>query len=173
MATIPAVIVGLSMESIIETVFRSPEVVSIGLIVGAFLILAAEHIPQAANKKLTLGRGIMVGFFQCLALVPGMSRSGSTISGGLFAGLSRQTATSFSFLLGLPVFLGAGGLKLWELIQTNGVEAIGWPLLIGFITAFVAGLAAMHLLMQFVKNHRLDWFAAYRILLAVAVLIIL
>lgn len=173
LATIPAVIAGLWLEPVMETVFRNSDIVAGGLIVGSLLILAAEHIPQSDNKDISIGRGVMIGLFQCLALIPGMSRSGSTISGGLFAGLSRQTATSFSFLLGLPIFLGAGTKELLELAQAGSLSTIGWPLLVGSVAAFISGLAAMHVLMQFVRNHRLDWFAGYRILLAVAVLVLL
>lgn len=173
LATIPAAIAGLYFQSFIETVLRNPEIVAGGLIAGSLLILAAEHIPTHANKKITWRRGLLIGFFQCLALIPGMSRSGSTISGGLFAGISRQTATSFSFLLGLPIFIGAGGVQLYQLIQSGGLDVVGWPLLVGSVAAFLSGLAAMHLLMRFVRTHRLDWFAAYRILLAVLVLLVL
>lgn len=173
LATIPAVIAGLFLEPIIESVLRNPRIVAGGLITGSLLILAAEHIPAAANRKITWRRGLLIGFFQCLALVPGMSRSGSTISGGLFAGISRETATSFSFLLGLPIFLGAGGMQFYELLETGGLQVIGWPLLVGSVAAFLSGLAAMHFLMRFVRTHRLDWFAAYRILLAVLVLLLL
>ncbi|MEX2514806.1 MAG: undecaprenyl-diphosphatase UppP [Candidatus Paceibacterota bacterium] len=172
-ATIPAAVLGLSLESIIETVFRNTEVVAVGLVIGSLLILAAEHIPAPGNKKITLRRGLVIGLFQCLALLPGMSRSGATISGGLFSGFSRETATSFSFLLGLPIFIGAGGVQLFELLRAEGAAAIDVPLILGFAAAFVAGLAAMHFLMRFVRSHRLDWFAAYRILLAVAVLLFL
>ncbi len=173
LAIVPAVVAGLFLEPVMETVFRSSEVTAVGLIVGSFLILAAEHIPKTDNKPLSYGRGIVVGLFQCLALLPGMSRSGSTISGGLFSGLSRETATSFSFLLGMPVLLGAGGKKLFDLTQTGALETLGLPLIVGCITAFISGILAMHVLMRFVKNHRLDWFAYYRIILALVVLLVL
>lgn len=172
-AIIPAVVAGLFLEPVMETVFRNTDIVAGGLIVGSLLILAAEHIPRKDNQELTMGRGVVVGLFQCLALIPGMSRSGSTISGGLFAGFSRQTATSFSFLLGLPIFLGAGAKELLELGLGGNLETLGWPLLVGSIAAFVSGLAAMHALMYFVRNHRLDWFAGYRIIIAVLVLVLI
>lgn len=173
LATIPAVITGLWLETSMETIFRSSDIVAGGLIVGSILILVAEHWPEKTNASLTYTRGLVVGLFQCLALVPGMSRSGSTISGGLLTGLNRQTATSFSFLLGLPVLLGAGGKKLFELTSSGSLETLGLSLLVGSVTAFISGLLAMHILMQFVRNHRLDWFAGYRILLAVVVLVFL
>lgn len=173
LATLPAVVLGLYLEPIMETAFRSSQVTAFGLLVGSVLILAAEHIPQPSNKPLSYGRGFVVGLFQCLALWPGMSRSGSTISGGLFSSFSRETATSFSFLLGMPVLLGGGGKKLLDLTQSGALEVLGLPLLVGSITAFASGILAMHVLMRFVKNHRLDWFAYYRIILAVLVLLVL
>jgi undecaprenyl-diphosphatase len=173
LATVPAVIAGLWLEPLMDTIFRSTEVVAFGLIVGALLMVVAERIPQNTKAKLTYKNGFFVGLYQCLALVPGMSRSGSTISGGMLAGLDRQTATSFSFLLGLPILLGAGGKKLLDLIASGSLETLGIPLLLGSITAFVSGLAAMYILMRFVRSHSLDWFAGYRILLAVVVLILL
>jgi len=174
LATIPAVIAGLWLEPLLDTVFRRPEIVAGSLIIGSVLILLAEHLSKKSKEKVvSLESGLLVGCYQVLALVPGMSRSGATISGGLLAGFSRQTATSFAFLLGLPILFGAGGKKLLDLVSSGALETLGWPLLVGSITAFVSGLLAMHVLMRFVKNHRLDWFAGYRILLAVAVLVFL
>jgi undecaprenyl-diphosphatase len=138
------------------------------------LILAAEHLPDYTKERdLDWKNGLVVGLFQCLALVPGMSRSGSTISGGLLAGFSRKTATSFSFLLGLPILFGAGGKKFIDLAGKPVFADIWLPLLVGCIAAFVSGLIAMHILMRFVQNHRLDWFAWYRVALAVVVLVVL
>jgi undecaprenyl-diphosphatase len=174
LATVPGVLAGLLLEPLMSTVFRSPEVVATALIAGSLLILAAEHLPgYTKERELDWKNGLVVGLFQCLALVPGMSRSGSTISGGLLAGFSRKTATSFSFLLGLPILLGAGGKKFIELASRPVFADIWLPLLVGCIAAFVSGLIAMHILMRFVQNHRLDWFAWYRVVLAIAVLILL
>jgi undecaprenyl-diphosphatase len=174
LATVPGVIAGLLLEPLMSTVFRSPSVVAIALIAGSLLIFAAEHLPTyQKEKELTWQSGLVVGLFQCLALVPGMSRSGSTISGGLLAGFSRETATSFSFLLGLPILFGAGGKKLIELAGSTAFVELWVPLLVGCVVAFASGLLAMHILMRFVRSNRLDWFAWYRILLALVVLILL
>jgi len=174
LATVPGVVAGLLLEPLMSTAFRSPQVVAIALIVGSLLILAAEHLPDyTKERELDWKNGLVVGLFQCLALVPGMSRSGSTISGGLLAGFSRETATSFSFLLGLPILLGAGGKKFVDLFSEPMFAELWVPLLVGCIFAFVSGLLAMHVLMRFVQNHRLDWFAWYRIAIAVLVLILL
>jgi undecaprenyl-diphosphatase len=173
-ATVPGVIAGVLLEPYMSTVFRSPKVVAGALIAGSLLILAAEHVPNYHQEKsLTFKTGFIVGLFQCLALIPGMSRSGSTISGGLLVGLTRSTATSFSFLLGMPILFGAGGKKLLELVGSSAFGEIWLPLVVGCIVAFVSGLAAMHVLMRFVRSNRLDWFAWYRIALAVAVIFII
>lgn len=173
-ATIPGVIAGLLLEDVMATVFRSPKLVATALIAGSLLIFAAEHLPDyQKQRQLTYANGFVIGLFQCLALIPGMSRSGSTISGGLLAGFSRETATSFSFLLGLPILLGAGGKKLIELAGLPEFSQLWLPLFIGSVVAFISGLLAMHILMKFVRSHRLDWFAWYRVVLAAVVLALL
>jgi undecaprenyl-diphosphatase len=174
LATVPGVIAGVLLEDLMATVFRSPQIVAAALIAGSFLILAAEHLPDYEKEsELSFTNGFVVGLFQCLALIPGMSRSGSTISGGLLAGFSRETATSFSFLLGLPILFGAGGKKLIELAGSTAFAELWVPLLVGCVVAFASGLLAMHVLMRFVRSNRLDWFAWYRMILAVAVLVFL
>jgi len=174
LATVPGVIAGLLLEPLMSTVFRSPSVVAIALIAGSFLILVAEHLPDyKKERELNWRNGLVVGLFQCLALIPGMSRSGSTISGGLLAGFSRETATSFSFLLGLPILLGAGGKKFVDLAGQPVFADLWLPLLIGCVVAFASGLLAMYVLMRFVRSNRLDWFAWYRVALAVIVLVLL
>lgn len=173
-ATVPGVIAGIFLEPLMSTVFRSPTVVAVALIGGSLLILSAEHLPDYdRERELSTFNGFVVGLFQCLALVPGVSRSGATISGGMLAGFSRETATSFSFLLGLPILLGAGGKMLLELIGSAAFGDLWLPLLVGCVVAFVSGLLAMHVLMRFVRSNRLDWFAWYRIILAVGVLLLL
>lgn len=174
LATVPGVIAGVLLEPLMGSVFRSAEVVASALIAGSILILAAEHLPDYTEEsQLSYTNGFIVGLFQCLALIPGMSRSGSTISGGLLAGFSRETATSFSFLLGMPILFGAGGKMLVELATSSVFADIWFPLLVGCIVAFISGLLAMHVLMRFVRSNRLDWFAWYRVVLAVAVLVFL
>jgi undecaprenyl-diphosphatase len=129
------------------------------LAVGSFIMLLSEYF-STKDKTLTLKNGFIIGLFQCLALIPGMSRSGMTISGGLFTGLSREEATRFSFLLSFPIILGSGLKKALD-IQTFDLS-FG----LAFITAFIVGLGAIHFLIKFLKNHSLRAFAWYRILLA-------
>jgi undecaprenyl-diphosphatase len=159
LATIPAVVFGLLLEKYMETVFRNVLLVAIMLAVGSFIMLLSEYF-STKDKQLTLKNGFIIGLFQCLALIPGMSRSGMTISGGLFTGLSREEATRFSFLLSFPIILGSGLKKLLD------IPHIDAGLSVAFIVSFVVGLAAIHFLIKFLKNHSLRVFAWYRILLA-------
>jgi undecaprenyl-diphosphatase len=158
-ATIPAVVLGLLLENYMETVFRNVLLVAIMLVVGSFIMLLSEYFAKK-DKRLGLKNGFIIGLFQCLALIPGMSRSGMTISGGLFTGLDRETATRFSFLLSFPIIFGSGLKKAFD-IQTFDLS-FG----LAFLTAFIVGLAAIHFLIKFLKHHSLRTFAWYRILLA-------
>lgn len=169
--TVPAVIFGLLLEEYMETIFRSPMVVVFTLIVGGALMYFAEMYAKGVQEtKITWKRGLLVGLFQCLALVPGMSRSGSTISGGLFVGLSRFRAARFSFLLSFPIITGSGIKKLLDLSAAGSLSDIGLGLPVGFITAFAFGLTAIHFLLRYLQSHSLKIFVVYRICLALLVL---
>jgi undecaprenyl-diphosphatase len=190
--SIPAVVLGLFLNDYMDTVFRGTTVVAVTLILGAILFYFAEKfgrerpeilssfngVPNHSESisGLSLRRGLVVGLFQCLALVPGMSRSGSTISGGLLAGLNREVAVRFSFLLSLPIIFGSGLKKVWDLSQINqGFTLIDLEssLIIASIFAFISGLLAIHFLLKFLKNHSLNYFGVYRIILAMIILIFL
>jgi undecaprenyl-diphosphatase len=166
--TIPAVIFGLLLESTMDTVFRNVNLVALTLILGSFLFMVAERFGKQ-DKELSIGKGVAVGFFQCLALVPGVSRSGATISGGLFMGFNREQATRFSFLLSIPILFGAGLKKLFEVRHALFTTGFGFPLLLGSAVAFVSGLAAISLLIRYLKNHNLNIFIWYRIILAIII----
>lgn len=180
LGTIPAGIAGLLLEHSMETTFRSAELVAYTLLAGSFLMLLAEWVSRsrketvlAENKNLTVWKGIGVGFFQCLALVPGISRSGATISGGLLLGLPREDAARFGFLLSFPIIFLSGMKKLLELMQSNEIHTLGVPLLVGSVVAFGVGLLAIHYLLRYLKTHTLGIFIVYRTVLAVTVLIAL
>lgn len=168
--TIPALIVGLLLEKIMETVFRSAFLVAITLILGSILFLLAERYAKQ-NADLTTKKGFLIGLFQTLALVPGVSRSGSTISGGLLLGLSREQAARFSFLLSFPIILGSGLKKLIDLRHEQSADIFNLPLLLAFITAFIVGLLCIHFLLRYLKNHSLNIFVIYRLALASIVLL--
>ena len=117
---------------------------------------------------------IVMGLCQCLALIPGVSRSGGTISGGLFLGLDREVATRFSFLLAIPAVMASGLFSLGDAFgPTVGQSATGAQLLVGTFIAFVVGYASIAWLLKFVGNHSFSWFAAYRIPVGVLVMILL
>jgi undecaprenyl-diphosphatase len=172
--TIPAVAIGILLESYMESVFRSILVVIITLVLGSILMYLAEWYAKKRgyDEELTPYKALTVGLFQCLALLPGMSRSGSTISGGLLAGLNRETATRFSFLLSFPILFGTGFKKLGDIITSSYSYHDYLMLAIGSLTAFVIGLAAIHFLITFLKKHTMHVFILYRLLLVVALVII-
>ncbi len=171
LGTIPAVFFGLIFENWMETIFRNVELVALTLILGSLLFWYAEKTAKQ-NKPLSWVRGIIIGLFQCLALVPGMSRSGSTISGGLIAGLSKDEAVRFSFLLSIPVLLGAGLKKLFEVRHGLLSMDFGLPLLLGCITAFITGLFAINFLINYLKTHNLNLFIWYRVALAIILFLV-
>ncbi len=166
--TIPAVIFGLLLEDIMETSFRNAELVAWTLILGAALFWVAERLAKKAHE-LNLKRGFWIGMFQALALIPGMSRSGMAIAGGLLLGLSREQATRFGFMLGFPIIFGSGMKKTLEFGSNNGLMELGLPLVLSALTAFTVGVLAMHFMVRYLKNHTLNIFIVYRVILALLV----
>lgn len=172
--TVPAVVAGLFLEDAMATVFRSAELVAYTLLLGSLVMLAAEYWSRTIpDKVIGWKEGLVVGLFQCLALVPGMSRSGMTISGGMFLGLSRAEAARFGFLLAVPILAGSGAKKLLELATGGALATIGAPLAVGFVVAFLSGLAAIYVLLALVRRTPLTVFVVYRVLLAVLILALL
>ncbi len=171
--TIPAVVFGLLLESLMETVFRSPLLVAGVLVAGSMLFMYAEwrYFNEPRKNEMTIKNGLIIGFFQSLALIPGMSRSGATIVGGMLLGLSRIEAARFSFLLAIPVIVGAGLLKFLELIVSS--ESVAWgSVLVGAGTAFISGLIAIHFMLAIVRKYTLWPFIWYRIILAAFVVFV-
>ncbi len=171
--TVPAVLLGLTLESLMETLFRSPLLVAGVLVIGSVLFMYAEwkylHVPR--TNEMTVKKGFQIGLFQALALIPGMSRSGMSMVGGMLLGLSRAEAARFSFLLALPVITGAGLKKFLEMITSD--QTIVWgSVLVGASAAFLSGIFAIHFMISFVRKHTLWPFIWYRIILAAFVLFI-
>ncbi|MFT5179613.1 MAG: undecaprenyl-diphosphatase [Candidatus Paceibacteria bacterium] len=168
--TIPAVIFGLILEDFMDTTFRSTGLVAVTLVLGALVMFFAERA-SATKRQLSIKNGFFIGLFQALALIPGMSRSGMTIAGGLFNGLSREMAIKFGFILAFPILFGSGLKKLMDLGSTGLLESFGFNLMIGSIVSFAVGLAAIWFLVKYLKTHTLKVFVVYRILLAVVLLL--
>jgi len=174
--TIPAVFFGLLLEESADTLFRNTHLVVWTLIGGAILMWLSEQFLKKGlkeNKEISINTGFWIGLFQALAIIPGVSRSGSTIAGGLFLGLSRIEATRFSFMLGFPILFGSGIKKLIDLGVSGQLGVFGLELLVGSLTAFVVGLFAMSILMRYLKNHSLNLFVVYRFVLAGALFLFL
>src|SRR3989344_5842328 len=169
--TIPGVAAGLLLENTMETVFRSAAVVAGTLAAGSLILLMAEKL-ATQREKLTISKGFAIGLFQALALIPGMSRSGMTISGGLFLGLTREEATRFGFLLSFPIIVGSGLKKLLELWSSGVLVAEGAVISLAAIAAFLSGLLAIHFMIRFVRTHSLIPFVVYRLALAAVVLLV-
>lgn len=169
--TIPAVIGGVLLESFIEANFQSRLPIAFGLFVGAIFFIYAEwrYFNQPKNVPLTTRNGFVVGLFQMLALIPGLSRSGATIAGGMVLGLSRYDASRFSFLLAIPITAGVGIKKSLELINAPGDVTWG-VLLAGAVTAFVLALIVIHYFLAFIRRYTLWPFIWYSLVLSLLII---
>lgn len=178
-ATLPAALVGLLLDDLIDKWLFNPLTVAITLIVYGVLFLVVERKSKTPRREglneLTTGDTLKIGCFQVLALIPGTSRSGATVLGGLMLGISRPVAALFSFFLGVPVMLGAGGLKAVKLFLSGAVlSGAEWcTLLVGTLSAFLVSLVTLRFLMDFVRRHTFSVFGAYRIVLGALVLLTL
>ena len=174
-AFFPAVMIGVFAVDFIKSVLFSPLVVAVALIVGGLIIFWVESIKfehkTTEATKITYKQAFLVGCAQCVAMIPGTSRSGATIVGGMFSGLSRKAATEFSFFLAMPTMLGAA---TFDLIRNADVLTQGNMLniAVGFVAAFIAALLVVSALVKFVERHTLRVFAWYRIVLGVILLFI-
>jgi undecaprenyl-diphosphatase len=173
-ATVPAVIVGLLLNDLIETTFREPRLVAVTLVAGAAVLWIADRVgsKQREISGLTFRAAIGIGAAQALALVPGVSRSGISISAGLFAGLDREASARFAFLMATPITAGAGLWEVRKIISGEvGVELPIVPLLAGMAASLVAGLLAIAVLMRYLRTNGVGIFVAYRIALAALVVV--
>lgn len=169
-ATIPAAIGGILLESFFDSYREKITVVALGLSLSALAFIFTEwrYFTNPVRQDLTVRSGFKVGLFQVLALIPGLSRSGITMSAGMLFGLTRKEAASFSFLLAIPITLGLGLKKLMELL--SGDIVVSWlPLSVGAGVSFFVALVTIHFFMNFISKHTLWPFAWY--LLAVSGLV--
>lgn len=173
LGTIPIGLFGLAFKDQIETGARSLYLIGTTLIVLGLVLLVAELVSSRDRglSSLSLRDGLVIGFAQALALVPGVSRSGATISAGLFLGLDRASAARYSFLLSVPAVVLSGLLEFVSILLDNTVKQtpLG-PLLIATVVAFVSGYAAIALLLRFLASHSTAVFVVYRVALGVVVL---
>ena len=179
LATVPAALAGALGESKLEELFHGPTPASqavgiliigvVMIIMGGLLWLAervARHVLEM--RDMTLKQALLIGVAQVFAIIPGVSRSGSTITAGLFTGLTRETAARFSFLLGTPVIAGAGVKQVYEIVQAGGLtESESLAFLLGFAAAAVSGYLAIFGLMRYLQRNSTLPFVVYRILLGI------
>lgn len=169
MATIPGVVIGLLLEEKAETTLRSPLLIACALIFGGALLFFMDK-KFAGEKKmagLSLKEAVIIGFAQALAIIPGLSRSGMTISAGLWRGLSRSEAARFSFLLSTPIIAGAAVLKIPELIEAG----IDTPMMIGIAASAISGYLAIKYLLKFLEKYGYAFFFWYRLVLGLIILL--
>lgn len=174
-STFPAALVGYLFEDFFASAIRSPWIVVSALVLVGVLFLVGESVGQKHREasKLTFREAVGVGVAQAAALVPGVSRSGATITLGLFLGLRREEAARFSFLMSVPIILGAGGSQFAELVEA-GMDGRGALLFgVGMTSSAVVGYLAIRFFIGYVAHHSLKAFAYYRFALAAVVVVLL
>lgn len=165
--TVPAVVLGVGLESVIEENLQTPIAVASILFVGALFFMFAEWrcFVRPPHGEVNIKNGFLIGCYQALALLPGFSRSGATIAGGMLLGLSRFEASRFSFLLAIPITVGVGLKKLLDLINMEG--PVEWLVIaVGAFTAFVVAYIVIHWFLSFIRRYTLWPFIWYSIILS-------
>ncbi len=173
--SIPIAIVGLAAKSIIENNLRNLWIVAAALILWSVVMIFAEHAATQTKHEggLRMRDAVFIGVFQVIALIPGVSRSGATISAGLLRDIDRVTATRLSFLLGIPALVAAGGLEAVK-DHKDISSTVGWtPTLVALVISFIIGFASIAWLLRFVVNHSITWFVWYRVALGIALMAML
>jgi undecaprenyl-diphosphatase len=170
--TLPAAIIGLLFKDKIEQAFQSPRLVCIMLICTGFILLSTFK-NNNGTKRFSILNVLLIGLAQAVAILPGISRSGSTISAGLQLKINREKAASFSFLLSIPAILGATLLKLKDLLAFGISGDFFAVLAVGTIASYITGYIAIETLLKIVRKGKLFWFAPYCILLGLIGLILL
>lgn len=175
LAFLPAVVVGLLARDFVKTVlFETPKLIAIMLILGGFVLLIIDRIaPRPIHHDATalpFGKSLAIGFFQCLALVPGVSRSGATIVGGLLLGVEKRAAAEFSFLLSLPTM---GAAVSYDLFKNRDMLDLGavWDIAIGFAVAFVTAIVVVRWVLSYISRHGYALFGWWRIIVGSSALL--
>ena len=176
-AVIPAAVIGFLFEDLIDSVLSSTLVIAATLIIYgiAFFVIENKNKTSKINslESLSYSQALLIGLFQVLALIPGTSRSGSTILGAIIIGGAREVGTEFSFFLAIPVMLGASALKLLKFVLGGfSVTSTEWTVLIsGFIVTFIVSIFAIKFLMTYIRKHDFKAFGVYRIILGIIVIL--
>ena len=174
LASIPVAILGLFLQDALETTFRKPEMVGVSLLITAGLLTLAELIGTRSKKlaSITVRETMFAGLFQAIAVIPGVSRAGSTMAGGMAGGLTRDAAARLSFLLAVPAIGGSGLFLMLEVLSAEGLSDRPWGLiLLGAVIAFITGYLAIAWFMRVLRTTSFRPFIAYVAIVGVAVLI--
>jgi undecaprenyl-diphosphatase len=173
-ASVPAAIVGILFEKAVESAFTSILVIGVCLIVTGTLLFLAERLASGTRdlERANFRNSFVVGLFQAMALLPGISRSGSTIVGGLLLGFTREFAVTFAFLISIPTVLGAVLLEIPTFAKEGFAGGALAPSLVGFVLAAVAGYAAIKIMIRLVKDRHLYIFSIYTWVLGVATIVV-
>ncbi len=173
-ATIPAVIAGVTLNDVIENNVRQVGLVALMLVIGGAILWLADRNGRRDRPmdRLTFPTAFGIGCAQAVALIPGISRSGISIAAGLFAGLDREAAARFSFLMATPVIAGAGAWEALKVVRGEGTAStpLG-PLLVGIVASFIAGVIAIEALLRYLRTNPTYVFVVYRVLVAVVVVV--
>lgn len=174
-AFLPAVVFGLLFNDLIDELLESPVVVAISLFAGGIILLKVDDwFSSSSNESISYQTSLKIGFFQCLAMIPGVSRSGASIVGGMSQNLSRTTAAEFSFFLAVPTMLGATAKKTYDYFEA-GLELTSLQinyLLLGNVLAFLVALLAIKSFIRYLGEHGFRMFGYYRIILGLTILFI-
>jgi undecaprenyl-diphosphatase len=172
-ATVPAMVLGFLLHDL-EDVIRKAGPVAVTLVIGAAILWLAERTGSRRRMALDLSvnQALAIGGAQALALIPGISRSGISISAGLFAGLQRDEAARFSFLMATPITAAAAAYEVLKTVRGEGVAIQAGPMAAGLVTSFVFGMLAIAVLLRFLRTRSTDVFVAYRLLLAAIIMIV-
>lgn len=174
-ATIPAAIVGLVFNDLIEGSFRQVGLVAFTLVLGGMLLFVADRFGAKSRgvEDVTFPIAIGIGVAQAVALIPGISRSGISITAGRLVGMDRESAARFAFLMATPITAGAGLFEVYELVTgEGGIQVSIAPLVVGMVASLLSGLVAIHFMLGFLRRQSLDVFVLYRFVLAAIVLIV-
>jgi undecaprenyl-diphosphatase len=174
-ATIPAGLAGIFLQDLVEQTFTSPLFAGVALIITAVIMLIAERVTLQIGdmEDITLIEALVMGLMQSLALFPGISRSGATISGGMLRHLNRKSAAKFSFLMAIPIMLAAGGLSTYQMLTEVPDLGEFLPIMaVGFLTALVVGYIAVRWLLKFLSKHSLIYFSIYCALLGMVTILV-
>jgi undecaprenyl-diphosphatase len=173
-ATIPAALAGFFLNDIVESAFNNPRAIAIFLLANAAILISAELLRKhaRASSDMRLPDAVLIGLMQILALFPGISRSGSTISAGIFRGFTREAASRFSFLMSIPIMIGAGIFSLLDISNSAVLHEAMIPLLVATVCAAVTGYFAIRWLMNYLRRKPLQIFALYCTVIGLATLAI-